>query len=117
MEELSLVVRIKIHNGQLDAFKAVAKKCLLSVREKDKGTLQYDWYFNNDHTECVVLERYKDSDAVLQHRANLRDALAELSSVSDYSIEVYGSPLGELLQAVEAIDAPVYRYFLGTSSP
>ncbi len=61
MDELRLVVRIKIHSGQLDAFKA-GKKCLLIVREKDKGTLQYDWYFNEDNTECVVLERYKDSD-------------------------------------------------------
>ena len=117
MEELRLVVRIRIHSGQLEAFKEVAKKCLLRVREKDKGTLQYDWYFNKDYTECVVLERYKDSDAVLQHTANLGEALEELLSVSDYSIEVYGTPSAELLKAAESMDVSVYSYFLGTSSP
>ena len=117
MEELHLVVRIKIHSGKLDVFKAVAKKCLLSVREKDKGTLQYDWFFNEDYTECVVLERYKDSDAVLQHTANLGDALGELLAVSDYSIECYGFPSEELLKAAEGIDVSVYSYFLGKSSP
>lgn len=65
----------------------------------------------------MVLERFNDSDAVLKHTANLGDALAELSSVSDFSIEVYGTPLTELLKTAEAIDAPVYSYFLGTSSP
>ncbi len=37
-----------------------------SVREEDNGTLQYDWFFNEDHTECVVRERYRDSEAILQ---------------------------------------------------
>jgi len=27
------------------------------VRTKDTGTLQYDIYFNDDQSECVVLER------------------------------------------------------------
>ncbi len=52
MEELSLVVRISIHSGQLDAYKELARKCLISVHEKDKGTLQYDLYFNKDYTDA-----------------------------------------------------------------
>ena len=31
-----------------------AASAMQSVREKDSGTLQYDWFFNNDETECVV---------------------------------------------------------------
>jgi hypothetical protein len=36
------------------------------VRTKDTGTLQYDIYFNDDQSECIVLERFSDSEA---HRA------------------------------------------------
>ena len=66
MEELQVTARCKIHDGKLDAFKVAAQECLKSVREEDNGTLQYDWFFNEDHTECVVRERYRDSEAILQ---------------------------------------------------
>jgi quinol monooxygenase YgiN len=65
MNELQVTARIRIHDGKLDDFKNAAERCVTSVREKDTGTLQYDWFFNDDETECVVRERYRDSDAVI----------------------------------------------------
>jgi hypothetical protein len=41
------------------------------VRAKDTGTLQYEIYFSNDESECIVVERYQDSEALLEHAANL----------------------------------------------
>jgi quinol monooxygenase YgiN len=41
------------------------------VRTKDTGTLQYEIYFNDDQSECIVLERYRDSEALIEHLANL----------------------------------------------
>ena len=49
------------------------------VRERDSGTLQYDWFFNDTRTECVVRETYKDSGAVLEHIAILARAAAGLA--------------------------------------
>jgi quinol monooxygenase YgiN len=40
---------------------------------KDTGMLQYDTYFNDDQSECVVIERYRDSEAAIEHAANLRE--------------------------------------------
>jgi hypothetical protein len=37
------------------------------VRTKDTGTLQYDIYLNDDQTECMVVERYLDSEALIEH--------------------------------------------------
>ena len=47
------------------------------VRSKDPGTLQYDTFFNEDESECIVLERFRDLDALLQHGANIGDELME----------------------------------------
>ena len=33
------------------------------MRTKDTGALQYKSYFNSDNTECLVFERYRDSQA------------------------------------------------------
>jgi hypothetical protein len=66
LKELQVTARLKIRDGQFEAFKAAAKECLRSVVERDDGTLQYDWFLNEAKTECVVRETYRDSDAVLK---------------------------------------------------
>ena len=67
MNELQVTARLRIHEGELDKFRTIARECLAIVREKDTGTRQYDWFFNEQHNECVVRERYADSDALLEH--------------------------------------------------
>ena len=113
MSELRAVARLKIHEGKLNDFKSVAQACLNSVVQKDKGTLQYDWFINDANTECVVHELYADSDALLAHVTNLGETLGALMAVADLSIEVYGAPSAELLQAADSMGIMVYGYFQG----
>ena len=113
MNELQITARLKIHDGKLDQFKTLARACMESTRAKDQGTLQYDWFFNEDHTECVVRERYVDSDALLAHIGNLGETFGEILSVPDLSAEVCGTPSEELLKATEGIEKTVYSYFQG----
>ena len=54
------------------------------VRTKDSGTLQYDTYYNDDQSECIVIERYRDSEAAMEHAANLADLSAESSRRSPW---------------------------------
>ena len=65
MSELQGIVRFTFHDGDGEEFKRLSARCMDVVRTQDTGTLQYDTYFNDDQTECVVLERYRDSDALL----------------------------------------------------
>ena len=63
------------------------------VRTKDSGTLQFDTYFNDNESECMIIERYRDSAAAIEHWENLRDlseTILEMVSV------VHGEVLGEV---------------------
>ena len=111
MNELQVTARLTIHEGKLDEFRDVAAKCMQSVREKDSGTLQYDWFFNEEHTECVVREKYRDSDAVMEHMGNLGELLGSLMSLCSMDLEVYGSPSAELAEAAAALAPSVYHHF------
>jgi quinol monooxygenase YgiN len=93
--ELQSIVRFKFHAGQLDEFKRLSAVCMEIVRAKDPGTLQYDTFFNEDESECIVLERFRDLDALLQHGANIGDELME-------AIVATGECHGELLGSVPA---------------
>jgi len=113
MNEIQVMAHCTIHPGKLQELKVLAERCLSIVRQKDKNTLQYDWFFNKDQTECVVREKYRDSGAVLQHVANLGDAMGQLLGLCEMSIEIYGEPSVELVKATASLDVTVYRHHQG----
>jgi quinol monooxygenase YgiN len=97
MSELQGIARFKIHEGKLEEFKRLSAKAMEIVRTKDSGTLQYDTYFNDDQSECVVLERFRDSEALIEHAENLGDLVeAILATVSVVHGELLGEPSPEL---------------------
>ncbi len=113
MKEIQLTARLKIHDGRLEEFKIVAAGALETVREKDTGVRQYDWFLSADQSECVVRERYVDSQALLDHLAIVSEQLGALVGLSDLSLELYGDPSPELLQALDAFNPAVLSYLQG----
>lgn len=111
MSELQVVARLKIHDGRLDDFKHIAEKCMESVRTKDTGTLQYEFFFSADQGECVVHERYRDSDAALEHVANLGETMGELLETCAFSADIFGTPSMELAKGLEGLDVRIYSLF------
>jgi quinol monooxygenase YgiN len=97
MTELLGIARFKISEGKIDEYKRLSAQAMEIVRTKDTGTLQYDTYFNEDQSECVVIERYRDSEAAIEHAANLSEvSAAVLAIVSVVHGEVLGEPSQEL---------------------
>jgi quinol monooxygenase YgiN len=101
------IARFRIHEGKLDEYKRLSAQAMEIVRTKDTGTLQYDTYFNDDKSECVVIERYRDSEAALEHAANLADVSAEvLAIVSVVHGELLGEPSAELRAKLADSEVP-----------
>ena len=113
MNRLQIAARWKIHEGQLIEYKKRAEQCLSIVKAKDKDTLVFDWYFNEDQTECVIIETYPDSNALLVHLGNLGDLFGKLLEVADFEAEVYGSPSEELQKATAGLKIKVYSFYQG----
>ena len=79
MEQIKATALFKIKDGKLEEFKQLIPVFISTVKEQDPGTLTYDWYLNEDSMECVVLETYTDSPAVLAHAGNVGEHLQKLS--------------------------------------
>jgi len=101
MSEIEGIARLRIHPGKLEEFKALQMQCMAITRTKDTGTLQYDLFFNEDASECIVHERYRDSDALLEHLANLGATATALFQVCSAEGEVLGTPSANLRKALE----------------
>ncbi len=111
MSQLQVTARLAIHDGNLEAFKSIAAECMASVREKDSGTSQYDWFFNEDQSVCVVRETYASSEAVMEHIGNLGDLLERITGTADLNLEVFGEPSAELVEASKGLSPTIYSAF------
>jgi quinol monooxygenase YgiN len=108
MTEIRGIARLKIHPGKLEEFKRLQAKCLESVRTKDTGTLQYDLFLSDDSSEGIAYESYRDSDALLEHLANLGDTMTALLQTCSISGEILGTPSAALRKAVEGSGVRIF---------
>lgn len=108
MSNLQGIARLKIHHGKLEEFRRLAARCMESARTKDTGTLQYEWFFNSDCSECLVFERYRDSEALLEHLANLGETMVALFATCSGSGELCGTLSAELKKVLESSPVRIY---------
>ncbi|HET9345979.1 MAG TPA: antibiotic biosynthesis monooxygenase [Candidatus Limnocylindrales bacterium] len=108
MSELLGIARFKFHEGKRDEYLRLSGQAMEIVRAKEPGTLQYDLYLNADQSECMFIERYRDSEAAIEHAANLGHLFdAVLSTVSVVHGELLGEPSAELRAKLAGSDVPV----------
>ncbi|HEV2452224.1 MAG TPA: antibiotic biosynthesis monooxygenase [Streptosporangiaceae bacterium] len=112
MSELQGIGRFKFHDGRLEEFKRLSAQAMEIVRAKDTGTLQYEIYFSDDQSECIVLERYRDSGALVEHAANLGDIGAAIPATGLISSELLGEPSAELRARLAGSPVRVFTPFL-----
>jgi quinol monooxygenase YgiN len=110
MGELQGIARFTFHEGKVEEFKRLSAQCMEIVRTKDTGTLQYEIYFNDEESDCIVLERYRDSESLIEHGANVSHLMEPILATAS----VTGELLGELSAELRAkmADGPVRLFTL-----
>jgi quinol monooxygenase YgiN len=105
--ELLGIARFKFHEGKREEYMRLSAEAMELVRANEPGTLQYDLYFNEDQSECMVIERYRDSEAAMAHAANLGHLFgAVLATVSVVHGELLGEPSAELRAKLAGSEVP-----------
>jgi quinol monooxygenase YgiN len=99
MSELQGIVRFRFHPGKVEEFKRLSAQAMEIVRARDSGTLQYETYFNDDESEAMVLERFRDSQALIDHGQNMADLMEPIIATGT----VTGELLGELSPELRAL--------------
>src|SRR5437879_13911392 len=80
------------------------------VRSKATGTLLYEIYFNDDQSECIVLERYRDSQALVEHAGHLGDLGRAIPGL--VSSELLGEPSDDVRAKLVGSGVRLFRPFL-----
>ena len=92
MEEIKGIARVKFYPGKIDEWKRLTEEAMEIVRTKDSGTLQYEIFLNEDESEAIVFERYRDADAALEHFSHIGHLMQPLMATASVTGEVLGTP-------------------------
>lgn len=114
MSQFEVRARIKVRDGKLAGFTRQAAEIMRQTRERDTGTLAYDWYLSKDGTECEVREAYVDADALVDHAFHVREARDALFAeyAYDHRMVFYGEPSPRLAELVDRIGVNVTCFTL-----
>ena len=105
MSRFEARAHLKVRDGQLEGFKRQAVEMMRVTREKDTGTLAYDWFLSKDGTECEVHETDVNTDALVEHAVNVREARAAMFAqfAYDHQMAFYGDPSPRLIALLDKI--------------
>lgn len=98
-----------VSSSNLAEFKKVATHAL-EIARGEPGVLQYDWYFDDTQTVCIVRETYQDSEALLAHITNMGGMLNTLSELGGgCELEIFGDPSPLLVDVTAPLQRSLFR--------
>ena len=114
MSVFEVRARLKVRDGKLEGFKQQAAEMMRETREKDIGTLAYDWFLSDDGRQCEVREAYVDADALVDHAFHVHEARNVMFEEFAYEHEMafYGEPSPRLVELVDKIGVDATRFSL-----
>jgi quinol monooxygenase YgiN len=114
MSVFEVRARLKVRDGKLEGFKQQAAEMMRETREKDIGTLAYDWFLSEDGKECEVREAYVDADALVDHAFHVHEARNVMFDefAYDHEMAFYGEPSPRLVELTDKIGVDATRFSL-----
>ena len=101
------LLTLKVQPDQFTQLKALVTQIVAAVA-KEPGTIEYDWSISADHKTLMVVERYADSAAVVQHGKDFGPFAKEFFAMAKPShFVVFGAPDAEAKKAIAGLK-PVY---------
>jgi len=118
MSEIQGVGRLTFHHGKIEEFKRLSAQVIDVVRARDTGTLQFAIYLSTDESECVIFERYRDSQAVIEHGMHVAGLMPAIFATGSIKSQLLlGEPSAELAAMTACGGISIFRPLLSMPEP
>jgi hypothetical protein len=113
-EQIQYTLEWTIADGKLNEFKRLADIAADFVRVNEPEMLSYQWFINNEHTKCYLMESAPDCRAMNEHYKKIGGLLPAFLKVGAITrFEVYGNATEEDLKSVSPLGAICYEFYEG----
>jgi quinol monooxygenase YgiN len=98
-----------ISRSNLAEFRKAAAQAM-EIATSEPGVLQYDWFFDDTQTVCIVRETYRDSQALLAHITTVGEALDTLTRLAGgCELEMFGEPSAQVVDVTALLQRSIFR--------
>jgi len=106
---------LNVSSANLADFKKAAVEAL-EIAQREPGVLQYDWFFDDQETICVVRETYQDAEALRTHISNVGETFGRLIELGGgCELEMFGALPAQLGETPAGVRRSVFStHFQGT---
>jgi quinol monooxygenase YgiN len=95
---------LQINPRQLEAFQAIAEQLVIVTKQKDPGTLGYDYFIDHELEKALVLEHYDSIDSFLAHLSNIKPVAVKFAATFKVELlEVCGDVTPQLAAMMKEI--------------
>lgn len=108
-QNVFFVVELEVKPDQIGDLKEVAAEMVGLAEANEPGTLNYEYFYNEDAGVCHIYERYVDPSALQVHSATFPEELqARGQAFRPLRLSAYGTlPEAVRMQRVDPISAAV----------
>ena len=118
MSEIIGIGRVVFNEGGFEEYKRLVEQELELVRATEPGTLALDIYVNADKSEAVYIERYRDSQALIDHSKNVGEFMAPVLATGTFKGVILGDASDELAEAIgEGGPVELFRPLMSLRKP
>jgi quinol monooxygenase YgiN len=105
--KVAWVLEARIADGQSAALDALQTEMSEATLADEPGTLNYEWFVDEEKSACHIYECYADSAAALTHIGNFNSKFAErfLQILEPTGLTVYGRPDDQTMAALSTMGA------------
>lgn len=96
------IVRMDIHDGATDQFRARAAEILEAAKPDLTGTIAYEWFLAEHGRTAWVIEIYDDAAAIAHHSKMVGKYMAALKETASVSIEFAGDVPEAMMEQMRA---------------
>lgn len=111
------ILSSKVKEGETGNLKSLMNEMISDTKEKNPGTMFYEWFISQDDKYCHLFERYKDSESALfqlkSFGKNFSKKFMQLLEIKSFT--VYGNPDPELTNALIPLGAAIMPFVDGFS--
>ncbi|MCY4425561.1 MAG: antibiotic biosynthesis monooxygenase [Halieaceae bacterium] len=110
---IEIYSKFQIEPGRLDEFKSCAAAVLDVVKDKDPGTIRYDWFYDDANLQCLAMDSYRDADALFGHMENASTPHARLLEIATTDTEFLGALPQRVFTAVAKYQPRIWTFHDG----
>jgi quinol monooxygenase YgiN len=118
VSEIIGIGRVVFNEGGFEEYERLVERELELVRKTEPGTLALDVFINADRSEAVYIERYRDSQALMDHFKNVSDFMAPVLATGIFKGVILGDASEDLTAAIgEGGPVELFRPLMSLRTP